>query len=134
MNVPFFYKAAATFVSDFLGGFDGPLQALLIWVVVSSITDIMCAAADKNFSQVACIAYPFRKVMIFLIVGVAFTLDTQVITGANALRMATILCYSYYEGRRLLENAVHLGLPVPKALHDAVTKPAEEESKKDSKQ
>lgn len=133
MNVPFLYKNAATFVTDFLGGFDGPLRALLILVVVSTITDFMCALADKNFSQVVCTAYLFRKIMIFLIVGVAFTLDTQVIKGANALRMTSILCYSYYEGRKLLENAVRLGLPVPKALHDAVTKPIEEESEKDKK-
>ena len=54
--------------------------------------------------------------MIFALVGVGHILDTQVVGTGSALRMAIICFYLSNEGVSLLENASHLGLPVPERI------------------
>ena len=57
-----------------------------------------------------------RKVIIFLLVGVGHIIDTQVIGNGSILRTAVIFFYLSNEGVSLVENAAHLGLPVPEKL------------------
>ena len=59
-----------------------------------------------------------KKVLIFLLVGVANIIDVQVIGSGSVLRTAVIFFYLSNEGVSLLENAAHLGLPVPEKLKD----------------
>ena len=56
--------------------------------------------------------------LIFLLVGIANILDVQVIGSGNILRTAIIFFYISNEGVSLLENAAHLGLPIPEKLKD----------------
>ena len=50
------------------------------------------------------------------LVGVGHVLDTHVVGTGSALRSAVICFYLSNEGVSLLENASHLGLPVPEKL------------------
>jgi len=61
-----------------------------------------------------------RKVLIFLLVGAANILDVQVIGTGSVLRTAVIFFYISNEGVSLLENASHLGLPIPEALKEVL--------------
>ena len=54
--------------------------------------------------------------LIFLRVGIANVLDVQVIGTGSVLRTAVIFFYISNEGVSLLENAAHLGLPVPEKI------------------
>ena len=58
--------------------------------------------------------------LIFLLVGIANILDVQVIGTGSVLRTAIIFFYLSNEGVSLLENAAHLGLPVPQKLKDVL--------------
>lgn len=100
----------------FLGGCDGLLYALLAFVVIDYITGGMCAIADKNLSSEVGFKGICRKVLIFLLVGIANVLDVQVIGTGSVLRTAVIFFYISNEGVSLLENAAHLGLPVPEKI------------------
>ena len=100
----------------FLGGCDGLLYALLTFVVIDYITGVMCAIADKNLSSEVGFKGICRKVLIFLLVGIANVLDVQVIGTGSVLRTAVIFFYISNEGVSLLENAAHLGLPVPEKI------------------
>ena len=103
----------------FLGGCDGLLFALLAFVVIDYITGVMCAIADKTLSSEVGFKGICRKVLIFLLVGIANILDVQVIgTGSSN------------EGVSLLENAAHLGLPVP-AKMKAVLEQLHDKSEKE---
>ena len=51
-----------------------------------------------------------------MLVGIANVLDVQVIGNGSILRTAVIFFYLSNEGISLLENAGHLGLPIPKKL------------------
>ena len=100
----------------FLGGCDGLLYALVLFVVVDYITGVMCAAADHRLSSEVGFKGICRKVLIFLLVGIGHVLDTQIIGTGSVLRTAVIFFYLSNEGVSLLENAGHLGLPIPEKL------------------
>lgn len=100
----------------FLGGCDGLLFALVAFVVIDYITGIMCAVVDKKLSSAVGFKGIFKKVLIFALVGVGHILDTRVIGAGSVLRTAVIFFYLSNEGVSLLENAGHLGLPIPKKL------------------
>lgn len=61
-----------------------------------------------------------RKVLIFLLVGMANILDVSVIGNGSVLRTAVIFFYISNEGVSLLENAGHLGLPIPQKMKDVL--------------
>lgn len=100
----------------FLGGCDGLLYALIAFVVIDYITGVMCAINDKTLSSEVGFRGICRKVLIFLLVGIASILDVQVIGTGSVLRTAVIFFYISNEGVSLLENAAHLGLPVPEKI------------------
>lgn len=100
----------------FLGGCDGLLYALIIFVTVDYITGVMCGVADKNLSSEVGFKGICRKVLIFLMVGIAHILDVHIIGSGSVLRTAAIFFYISNEGVSILENSAHLGLPVPEKL------------------
>lgn len=100
----------------FLGGCDGLLYALLAFVVVDYITGVMCAISDHSLSSEVGFKGICRKVLIFLLVGIANILDVQVIGTGSVLRTAVVFFYISNEGISLLENAGHLGLPIPEKM------------------
>lgn len=104
----------------FLGGMDGFLYALIAFVVIDYITGVMCAIVDKKLSSNVGFRGIFRKVLIFVMVGIGNLIDTQLIGSGEALRTAVIFFYISNEGVSLLENAAHIGLPVPEKLKDVL--------------
>ena len=60
----------------------------------------------------------FRKVLIFMLVGVGNIVDKQLIGDGSVLRTAIIFFYISNEGISIIENAGNLGLPVPHKLKD----------------
>lgn len=100
----------------FLGGHDGLLYALIVFMVMDYITGVMCAVSDKKLSSEVGFKGICRKVLILMLVGIANLLDVQVIGTGAVLRTAVIFFYLSNEGVSLLENAAHLGLPIPEKL------------------
>ena len=112
-TIQFVFAAVGGWLGYFLGGCDGLLIALLLFVITDYITGVMCAIADKKLSSAVGFKGICRKVLIFLLVGIANILDMQVIGTGSVLRTAVIFFYISNEGVSLLENAGHLGLPIP---------------------
>ena len=111
-------SALGGFLGWYLGGVDGFLYALIAFVLVDYISGVMCAISDKKLSSEVGFKGICRKVLIFLLVGIANIVDVQVIGTGSVLRTAVILFYLSNEGVSLLENAAHLGLPVPEKMKD----------------
>ena len=114
------FAAIGGWLGYFLGGCDGLLYALIAFVVIDYITGVMCAVADKKLSSTEGFKGICRKMLIFLLVGIANILDVQVIGSGSVLRTAVIFFYISNEGVSLVENAAHLGLPVPDKLKDVL--------------
>ena len=112
--------AVGGWLGYFLGGCDGLLIALLVFVVIDYITGVMCAIVDKKLSSAVGFKGICKKVLIFLLVGVANILDVNIIGSGSVLRTAAIFFYLSNEGVSLLENASHLGLPVPNAVKEVL--------------
>ena len=110
------FAAVGGWLGYFLGGCDGLLYALIAFVAIDYITGVMCAISDKTLSSEVGFKGICRKVLIFLLVGIGNIIDVQVLGSPGALRTAVIFFYLSNEGVSLLENAAHLGLPVPDAI------------------
>ena len=110
------FAAVGGWLGYFLGGCDGLLYALIAFVAIDYITGVMCASADKSLSSEVGFKGICRKVLIFLLVGIGNIIDVQVLGAPGVLRTAVIFFYLSNEGVSLLENAAHLGLPVPDAI------------------
>ena len=107
-------------IGYYLGGCDGLLYALIAFVVVDYITGVMCAIEDKKLSSTVGFKGICRKVLIFLLVGIAQIIDVHVLGQVGVIRTAVIFFYLSNEGVSLLENAGHLGLPIPTKLKDVL--------------
>lgn len=131
-TIQLIFTAVGGWLGYFLGGCDGLLYALIAFVVIDYITGVICAIIDRKLSSAVGFKGIFRKVLIFLLVGIANIIDVQVIGTGAVLRTAVIFFYISNEGVSLLENAGHLGLPIPEKiktvleqLHDRAEKEEE---------
>ena len=131
-TIQLIFSAVGGWLGYFLGGCDGLLYALIAFVVIDYITGVMCAIVNRELSSAVGFKGIFRKVLIFLLVGIANIIDVQVIGTGAVLRTALIFFYISNEGVSLLENAGHLGLPIPEKiktvleqLHDRAEKEEE---------
>ena len=127
------FAAVGGWLGYFLGGCDGLLYALIAFVAIDYITGVMCAISDKTLSSEVGFRGICRKVLIFLLVGIGNIIDVQVLGSPGVLRTAVIFFYLSNEGVSLIENAAHLGLPVPdklkavlEQLHDRAEKGGDE--------
>ena len=128
------FAAVGGWLGYYLGGCDGLLLALVAFAAADYLTGVMCAVSDRKLSSNVGFKGICRKVLIFLLVGIANILDIHVIGTGSVLRTAVIFFYISNEGVSLLENASHLGLPVPgqikavlEQLHDRAEKTETEE-------
>ena len=115
-TIQLIFAGVGGWLGYFLGGCDGLLYALVAFAVVDYITGVMCAAADRKLSSGVGFRGIAKKVLVFLLVGIANILDVQVIGTGSVLRTAVIFFYISNEGVSLLENAAYLGLPVPEKI------------------
>ena len=119
-TIQLIFAAIGGWLGYYLGGCDGLLIALVVFVVVDYVTGVMCAIADKKLSSEVGFKGICKKVLIFVLVGIANILDVHVIGTGSILRTAVIFFYISIEGLSLLENAGHLGLPIPTKLKEVL--------------
>mgnify|MGYP000232013947 FL=1 len=119
-TIQLIFAAIGGWLGYFVGGCDGLLYALIAFVVIDYITGVMCAVSDHTLSSQVGFRGICRKVLIFLLVGIANILDIHVLGNGSVLRTAVIFFYISNEGVSLLENAAHLGLPIPEKVKDVL--------------
>ena len=115
----------------FLGECDGLMYALIAFVIADYVTGVMCVVSDKRLSSEVGFKGICRKVLIFVLVGMANILDMHVIGTGCVLRTAVLFFYISNEGVSVLENAGHLGLPVPAKLLDVLEQLHEDAEQED---
>ena len=125
------FAAIGGWLGYFLGGVDGLMITLLVFVALDYVTGLMCAISDRTLSSAVGFKGICRKVLIFLLVGVAHIVDMHVVGTGNALRSAVVCFYLSNEGVSMLENAAHLGLPVPEKLKEILAQLHNRQEKED---
>ena len=123
------FAALGGWLGWFLGGWGGPLYALVLFITIDYITGVMCAIVDRKLSSEIGAKGIMGKVVILMLVGVGALLDRYVIGSGEVVRTAVIFYYVSNEGVSILENAARLGLPVPEKLKEML-----EQLKKDKKE
>jgi toxin secretion/phage lysis holin len=122
------------FLGWYLGGVDGLIYALIAFVAVDYLTGVMRAIVEKQLSSRVGARGIFKKILIFLLVGVGHLADSYLLCGNGAaLRTAVIFFYLSNEGISFLENAAAIGLPVPQQLKDTLAQLHGREEKEDVK-
>lgn len=114
------FTAIGGYLGFFLGGWDGFLNALTIFVVLDYITGIMVGIVEKKVSSDIGARGIFKKVLIFTLVGVGHILDTYILGKGGVIRTAVIFFYLSNEGISILENSAKIGLPIPEKLKDVL--------------
>ena len=123
--------ALGGWIGYFVGGMDGMLIALIVFMVLDYITGLMCAVMDKKLSSAVGFRGICKKVLILMLVGVANIIDIHVVGQGSALRGAVIAFYLSNEGLSLLENTAYIGLPIPDKLREILAQLHNREDKND---
>lgn len=104
------------FLNWFLGKFDTFLYALIVFLIVNYIIDIIIAILDKKLFMKIVILDQLKKLLIFIFIGLAHIIDLYIIIDSNSIRNAVVFFYLSNEGISLLKKAKEIGLPVPQKL------------------
>lgn len=104
----------------FLGGWDGFLYSLVIFVTADFVTGIMASAVEKKISSEVGYLGIIKKVFIFILVGVGSVIDEYIIGNSSILRNIIIFFYISEEGISIIENAARAGLKIPQKLKDVL--------------
>lgn len=115
------------YIGSFLGGTDGFLCTLTMFVVIDYITGVMVAILQRQLNSDIGFQGIFKKVLIFILVGCAHMIDFYLIGDTNTVRTAVIFFYISNEGISILENAAKIGLPIPQKLKNILEQLKKEE-------
>ena len=129
-NIQIAVAALGGWLGYFLGGVDGLLIALIVFMALDYLTGLMCAVLDKKLSSAVGFRGIFKKVLILMMVGIANIVDIHVVGTGSALRGAVICFYLSNEGLSLLEKAAYIGLPVPERLKEVLAQLHNRDEKK----
>lgn len=114
------FGGIVTAVSGFLGGMDGIMYALIIFISIDYITGVAAAVKQKKLSSEIGFWGLVRKVCIIALVGIAHFVDVYVMHTGDIFRTAIAMYYIGNEGISLLENIGSLGVKLPKKLIDVL--------------
>lgn len=115
-----FFTAIGGYLGLFLGGCDGFLYALLVFIILDYITGLMVAIMQRKVSSEIGFLGICKKVLIFMLVAVGQIIDSKIIGQGGVIRTAIIFFYLSNEGISIIENASMMGLPIPQKLRDVL--------------
>ena len=117
----------------FFGGFDGFIFALIAFCSMDYVTGVMAAGVKHQLSSAVGFKGIARKITIFVLVGIAHVIDRELLGHTALLRDAVIFFYLANEGLSILENAIVIGIPVPKILKDKLLQLKDKNNSKQKK-
>jgi len=108
------------FLTYIFGGWDTCLKVLVIFIALDYFTGVIGAFMEKKVSSDIGRRGIVKKVTILIMLIVAVLLDR--LLNNNTWVFRTLVCYFYIgnEGISILENAVKIGIPIPKKLVDVL--------------
>lgn len=100
-------------IVTFLGGWDKPLQVLLIAMLLDYVSGVIAALKNKKMDSDVMFWGGIRKVTVLMVVGLSAQMDDWLQPGAPLFRTAAIYFYAGREGLSLAENLGAMGIPLP---------------------
>lgn len=113
-----------------VGGIDAAIQCLLIAIIIDYISGLIKAFNTKQLSSKIGFKGILKKVGVLLIVMLAVLIDR--VTGeTGAIRTLVIYYFVANEGLSIIENLGQAGLPIPKAIKNALKALKEQSNEKE---
>ena len=113
-----------------VGGIDVAIQCLLIAIIIDYISGLIKAFNTKQLSSKIGFKGILKKVGVLLIVMLAVLIDR--VTGeTGAIRTLVIYYFVANEGLSIIENLSQAGLPIPKAIKNALKALKEQSNEKE---
>lgn len=107
------------YVGFYLGSIDAFIYTLLAFVIADYVTGVLRAGVERKLSSSVGFKGIAKKIVIFIVVGIANLCDVNLIKGdGTMIRTAIIFFYIANEGLSILENTMAIGLPVPEKLKE----------------
>ena len=123
------------FVTNLLGGWDATLSLLVSLVVADIVTGVIYAVIGKKVSSTEMRMGIVRKLLIFVVIFVAFQVDKAIVDIAGSpivifdmecyIRTLFIIYACLEEGISLIENLANIGVPFPKAIKEVLVQVSE---------
>lgn len=107
------------YIGFYLGSIDAFIYTLLAFVIADYVTGVLRAGVERKLSSSVGFKGIAKKIVIFIVVGIANLCDVNLIKGdGTMIRTAIIFFYIANEGLSILENTMAIGLPVPEKLKE----------------
>lgn len=103
-----------------LGGWDIALRVFITMVSFDIITGVMKGISNKELSSEAIRRGVFRKICLFIIIGMAVGLE-HVLNQPESIHVVITFMLIGYEGVSILENINEMGFKIP-LVHDSLSK------------
>ena len=104
------------FLSHLLGGWDVLTHAIVFFVLVDYLTGLAKAFVKKEVSSEVGFNGIFKKILIFIVIGVAVEMQ-KIIGDGVPLRDMVIMFYIANEGISFIENVSEF-IPIPEKIKD----------------
>lgn len=114
------FGAFFAMVTHLLGGADLWLLTLIGFTVADYVTGLLKGVLTKSLSSGTAFRGGLRKLLIYVIIGVAVSLDALLLPDSPMLRGLAIGYYIATEGLSILENISACGVPFPQKLKDVL--------------
>ena len=112
------FALVGTGLSALLGGWDGPVQALLFFMAFDFLSGFAAACKEGSVNSQVMLWGGVGKVMVLALVAAGVVLDQLLGLSDPYCRMAVIWFYIGREGLSILENYGRLDLPLPSFFTD----------------
>lgn len=107
------------YIGFYLGSIDAFIYTLLAFIIADYITGVLRAGVERKLSSSVGFKGIAKKIVIFIVVGIANLCDVNLIKGdGTMIRTAIIFFYIANEGLSILENTMAIGLPIPEKLRE----------------
>ena len=114
--VKILFTIFGSLIGFFLGDLDIFIYSLTAFVICDYVSGIIRAGFERKLSSKIGFKGILKKIMIFIIVGIANICDKNLIKNQAMIRSSIIFFYIANEGLSILENALAMDLPIPKKL------------------
>lgn len=128
-----FLKSLNEVFSWFLGNHDESMCTLIIFMAADLLTGIMSSIADHQFNGSTLLKGIAKKICILILIGIAHTMDLNLLSGAELLRSPVLFFFISSEGISICKNASKLGVTIPDGLKKELIRMIQEDQNDTSK-
>ena len=129
-----FLKSLNEVFNWFLGNRDEPMCTLIIFMAADLLTGIMSSVVNHQFDDNTLLKGIAKKICILILIGIAHTMDLNLLSGAELLRNPVLFFFISNEGISVCKNATKLEVPIPDRLKKELLRIARKEEKDESKE